>query len=319
MKLAAKLTIVVCALALLAACGGGSEKAETKTDSPVAAAVSATSTSQPTLAVAAASTPAPGKPVTLTLTLTGADGKPLGPNEIKTEHEHKVHVMIVDSALEDYSHVHGEPGAKPGEWTVSFTPKHPREYRVWADFKLAGGEHEGHGDAHSEGREQEKKDGHGEKGHSHEEGGHDQGKTDDHGLTPSATLGVGGETGPAIAAVQSLSAKVDGYAFTLSLGGALTADAHVPATLTVADSAGAPVAALEPLMGAYAHLVGFSADGTTMVHGHPEGAEPKDASARGGPALTFELHPTASGPNRMFVQVKIGGKVITAPFTLVVG
>jgi hypothetical protein len=303
MIFATKLTAGVCALALLGACGNGGEQGETKADSPVAAASSKTGEGQPTLAVAAASAPVPGQPVTLTLTLTGADGKPLGPDAIATEHEHKVHVMIVDSALEDYTHVHGEPGATPGQWTVTFTPKHPRDYRVWADFKLAGGAHEGHGEAHG--------DAHG--------GGHDHAKTDDHGLTPSATLSVGRETGPAIAAIQSLSANVDGYAFTLSLGGALTADAHVPATLKVADSAGAPVDALEPLMGAYAHLVGFSADGTSMVHGHPEGAEPKDASARGGPALTFELHPAVAGPHRVFVQVQIGGKVITAPFTLVVG
>jgi hypothetical protein len=116
-----------------------------------------------------------------------------------------------------------------------------------------------------------------------------------------------------------LSVTADGYAFTLSIGGALTADAHVPATLTVADASGAPVAALEPLMGAYAHLVGFSADGASMLHGHPEGAEPASADARGGPALTFDLHPAVAGPTRVFVQVKIGGKVITAPFTLVVG
>jgi hypothetical protein len=35
--------------------------------------------------------------------------------------------------------------------------------------------------------------------------------------------------------------------------------------------------------------------------------------------LTFDLHPAVAGPTRVFVQVKIGGKVITAPFTLVVG
>ncbi|MFM1976066.1 MAG: hypothetical protein RL145_912, partial [Pseudomonadota bacterium] len=40
--------------------------------------------------------------------------------------------------------------------------------------------------------------------------------------------------------------------------------------------------------------------------------------ALGGPALAFELHPSVAGPHRVFVQVKIGGKVITAPFTLVV-
>jgi hypothetical protein len=299
MKTVVKLAAGVAALALLSACGQSGEP-EAKTEAPAASAM--TTSAQPSLAVSAASTPAPGQPVSLILRLTSADGKPLGPDAIAVSHEHKVHVMIVDSALEDYTHAHAEPGGAPGQWTVSFTPQHPREYRVWTDFKLASAEeHAGH-----QGHE-----GHGEMA-SHD-------GPDAHAPTPSATLRVGDEAGPAVAAVPSLSTTVDDYAFTLSLGGALQADAHVPATLTVADASGNPVSTLEPLMGAYAHLVGFSADGASMVHGHPEGEEPKDASARGGPALTFELHPTVAGPNRVFVQVKIAGKVITAPFTLVVG
>lgn len=317
MRTMIKLTAGVAALALLAACGGGGEPAQ-KSEAPVAAAGASAGAAagQPALAVAAAGTPAPGQPVALTLTLTGADGKPLGPDAIAVSHEHKVHVMIVDSALEDYTHAHAEPGAAPGQWTVSFTPRFPREYRVWTDFKLASASPNAHGGRQDGGH------GVGEAhGQDHGAMGHDHGGAakDEHGLTPSAVLAVGTEAGPPVAAVQSLSANVEGYAFTLSLGGALTADAHVPATLTVADRAGAPVTALEPLMGAYAHLVGFSADGASMVHGHPEGKEPKDATARGGPALTFELHPTVPGPSRVFVQVKIAGKVITAPFTLVVG
>lgn len=311
MKTMIELMAGVAALGLLAACGGGGGEPAEKSEAPAAAAGASAEAAagQPALAVAAAGTPAPGRPVAFTLTLIGADGKPLGPDAIAVTHEHKVHVMIVDSALEDYSHAHAEPGAAPGQWTVSFTPKFAREYRIWTDFKLAGAGHEASGEGRGKGDD-----------YSHDHG-HEHGaeQHDDHGLTPSATLAVGTESGPPVAAVQSLSATVDGYAFTLSLGGALAADAHVPATLTVADANGAPVTALEPLMGAYAHLVGFSADGSSMVHGHPEGEEPMDAAARGGPALTFDLHPTVAGPSRVFVQVKIGGKVITAPFTLVVG
>lgn len=308
MKSTIKLTAGICALALLSACGGGGSEDTKATPAVTAEAVPE---GQPALSIAAAKPPVPGQLVQLTLTLTGADGKPLGPDAIAVSHEHKVHVMIVDSALEDYTHAHAEPGATPGQWIVSFTPAFPREYRIWTDFKLASGDH-GHGDDHGH------DDGH---SHDHGAGGHDHGAAseDEHGLTPSATLAVGTEPGAPVAATQSLSATVDGFAFTLSLGGALKADAHVPATLTVADASGTPVTALEPLMGAYAHLVGFSAVGTSMVHGHPEGEEPKDATARGGPALTFELHPTVAGPSRVFVQVKIGGKVITAPLTLVVG
>jgi hypothetical protein len=96
MKTVMKLAASVAALALMSACGQSSEPAA-KADAPAAAMA------QPTLAVAAESAPTPGKPVALTLTLTGADDKPLRPDAIAVSHGHKVHVMIVDSALEDYT------------------------------------------------------------------------------------------------------------------------------------------------------------------------------------------------------------------------
>lgn len=302
-------TAILAALTL-SGCGQSMSAAKEEPATTASATKAAASADgQSSLTVAPQGVLAANQPVTLTLTLKDASGAPLGPEAIATSHTHKVHVLIVDAALEDYTHAHATPGAAPGEWTVSFTPKFARTYRVWTDFKPTGSE-EAEGHAHGEG------------GHDHGEGGHshDQvAKSDEHGQTPSATLTVGTEASPAVAPTQALTGGAGGLKFSLSLGGPVTADAHVPATLVVTDATGKPFAGLEPVMGAYAHLVGFSADGSTMVHAHPLGEEPKDAGARGGPALTFELHPTVAGPNRLFLQVQKDGAVITVPFTLMVG
>jgi hypothetical protein len=291
----------------LAACGqGGAAKTDASTTE--GSASSSTEAKDAALTLVTSQPPVVGQPVTVTLNLKGPDGMPLGPDAIATKHEHKVHVMIVDSGLEDYTHVHATPGANPGEWTVPFTPKLARAYKVWTDFALG-----------SDAPAAKAKD----EGHAHGEGAHEShggSKADDaHPQTPSADLLVGADTPPALAATQSLTAVVDGLTFTLSLGGAATKGQHVMTTLTVADAAGTPFTGLEPIMGAYAHLVGFSEGGTSMLHGHPEGDEPKDKAARGGPILTFELHPEVSGTHRLFLQVQKGGKTLVVPFTLVVG
>lgn len=292
-------TAILAALAL-SACGQSTPATKEDAATTAASETARSAEGQSSLTVTPQGALAANQPVTLTLTLKDASGAPLGPEAIATSHTQKVHVMIVDAALEDYTHAHATPGAAPGEWTLSFTPKFARTYRVWTDFKLATGEEA--------------------EGHSHGEGGHDEeAKSDEHGQTPSATLTVGTEASPAVAPTQALSSEAGGLKFSLSLGGPATVDAHVPATLVVTDAAGQSFASLEPIMGAYAHLVGFSADGSTMVHAHPQGAEPTEASARGGPALTFELHTTVAGPNRLFLQVQKDGAVITVPFTLMVG
>ena len=301
--------MAVSGLALgLAACGQGGAA---KTDAPKAqaSAMATPDAKDAALTLGTSQPPVVGQPVTVTLNLKGPDGKPLGPDAIATKHENKVHVMIVDAGLEDYTHVHATPGANPGEWSVPFTPKLARSYKVWADFELGSdaGPTKAKDEGHSHGDTAD---------HSHDA---PKAANDAHPQNPSADLLVGSDVAPALTATQSLTSVVDGLTFTLSLGGAATKGQHVTTTLTVADAAGTPFAGLEPIMGAYAHLVGFSEGGTSMLHGHPEGAEPKDKAARGGPMLSFDLHPQASGTHRIFLQVQKGGKVLVVPFTLVVG
>jgi hypothetical protein len=84
--------------------------------------------------------------------------------------------------------------------------------------------------------------------------------------------------------------------------------------IRVTGADGKPFARLEPLMGAYAHIVGFSADHKTVVHIHPFGAEPADAASRGGPDLPFRFYAPVAGYMRLYVQVCVDGKWQFAPF-----
>ena len=84
--------------------------------------------------------------------------------------------------------------------------------------------------------------------------------------------------------------------------------------ITITDAAGAPVTSLEPVMGAFAHIVGFYDDAKSVVHIHPMGDEPTKATDRGGPTLSFHLEPAKAGFIKLFAQVKINGKEQFVPF-----
>jgi len=75
-----------------------------------------------------------GSAVRLTLALTTSTGKPVGPADVLVQHTRKLHLLVVDPTLNDYQHLHPEPGETYGEWTVTFTPHLAGVYRVFADF-----------------------------------------------------------------------------------------------------------------------------------------------------------------------------------------
>ena len=77
---------------------------------------------------------------------------------------------------------------------------------------------------------------------------------------------------------------------------------------------GKPFAALEPLMGAYGHIVGISEDWATIAHVHPMGTEPTSPGDRGGPTLDFHLEPKHAGFLKLFAQVRVDGHDVFLPF-----
>lgn len=252
-------------------------------------------TGEPILGFVLPDAPVAGQPFTFSLILSDTEGRPVSADDLATTHDHKLHVLIVDEALEDYQHMHPEIGPD-GLYQLTFTPEYARTYQVWADYKLT------ESSAHD----------HGEDDHSHgDDDHHDHGDDHhaDHGaaITVSEALIVGAETGPVPSSEDVLTATAGGLTYTLTTDGALT-----PGTerliVSVKDSSGTPYEALEPIMDAYAHLVGFNAGATAMAHAHPVGDHPHGANSRGGPDLQFDVAFEDAGPHRLFLQTVAGGQ-----------
>ncbi|WP_332247933.1 hypothetical protein [Legionella tunisiensis] len=113
----------------------------------------------------------------------------------------------------------------------------------------------------------------------------------------------------------SNESTVDGYTFKLSFDQKqLEVGKPAMGTIHITDTKGNPVRSLEPVMGAYAHIVGFNDDFKTVVHIHPMGTEPQKNSDRGGPELQFHIVPEKVGFVKLYAQVKIRGKELFVPF-----
>ena len=122
----------------------------------------------------------------------------------------------------------------------------------------------------------------------------------------SASAAIGDRT-------ENIRATVDGYVFALDWVSPPTAGQQATGTVTVTKD-GASFAGLEPIMGAFAHIVAFPEDLESVLHVHPMGKEPKRESERGGPALQFHLETGKPGFVKLFAQVRIGDKDLFAPF-----
>lgn len=236
-------------------------------------------TTQATISVAA-STAQPltaGQKTDVTLVLKKQDGSPVTLDNLKEAHTEKIHVLIIDPTLTDYHHEHPVAGDKPGEYRFSFTPQTGGPYRLWADLVPA-----------------------------------DTGKQE----YAIADLGGTFANGEIPARAQNLTATVEGLTYAVSFEGPLNAGKAVLGTLTVKGADGAIFSGLEPIMGAYAHLVGFSEDRKTIAHIHPMGEEPTTPADRGAGELKFHIQPEQPGLLRLFAQVQIGGQSKFAMFTL---
>lgn len=234
---------------------------------------------QNTMTVAASTTQplAASQRAEVTLILKKKDGSPVTLNHLQEAHTEKIHVLIIEPTLTDYHHEHPVPGSAPGEYRFSFTPRKAGAYRMWADLVPAN-----------------------------------SGKQE----YVIADLGGAPSVGEIPNRAASLKTTVEGLTYTVTFDGPLTAGAATKGKLTINDASGAVFQALEPIMGAYAHIVGFNEDFRTIAHIHPMGEEPKKPSDRGAGELEFHIEPEKAGLLRLFAQVQIAGQTKFAPFTL---
>ena len=210
-----------------------------------------------------------------TVMLKDADGRPLDAQDLKKVHTEKLHLFLVDKSLNDYRHIHPEPTGKPGEFGFSFTPATSNAYSMWADVTT-------------------ERDG------------------KNHLLNASLPAVSASVTRPVV--VMGDVAQKGTVQAQWNTTEALQANRDNNISITVKDAAGKTVNDLEPVMGAYAHLVGFSADGKKLIHAHPMGKEPSTPHERGNGELQFHLRPETAGPVKFFLQLRRDGQEVMLPF-----
>ena len=217
-----------------------------------------------------------GKTTKILVKLAEVDGgKPVGEDGLKLAHTRKLHLLINDPTLMGYQHIHPVATKNAGEWAFNFTPTNSTFYQVWADVIPT--------------------------------------KTGNQEYVIS-TIGKASTEKAAIDKAIKYESVVDGYKFKLSFDGEVKAGEAAMGKIVIENAKGEPLKTLEPVMGAFAHIVGFGEDFKSIVHIHPMGTEPTKESERGGPELSFHVQPESSGFMKLYAQVKINGKEIFAPF-----
>jgi hypothetical protein len=222
-------------------------------------------------------------PARVTAQLTTASGKPITADDLLVVHTRKLHLLLIAAdTLDDYQHVHPEPGDEAGTFVFTFIPRRLGRYRVFADFMPRA-----------------------------------TGRSLYAGAELKVTVKSGIFTGSGPAFVEGLHTKKDGLVFRLTLDRSpVRINQTAQMVLTVArEQGGAPE--LEDIMGAPAHLVAFDERCSGFAHLHPaaptaEVPDETDAGRR----LAFAIHLPDPGNYRLWAQVRVDGREVFAPFDL---
>lgn len=217
-----------------------------------------------------------GKSASTVLRLTGNNGKPITLNQLQVAHTEKLHLLIVDETLTDYRHEHPVASENPGEYRFEFSPRYGGTYHIWADVVPTATSQQ------------------------------------EYVKTTAKVQGLPAEKNKAL----NTTTDADGYRFSLTSESTepLQAGKAVMVKVKVTTPDGKDFTALEPVMGAYAHMVAFPENLESVTHVHPMGEEPQAATERGGPELSFHVEPEKPGFQKLFLQTQIGGREVYAAF-----
>lgn len=219
--------------------------------------------------------PAVGRVVRFTLTMKTSSGKPIGPADLLVAHTRKLHLLAVDPTLQDYQHLHPEPGKKEGEWVFELRPSRAGLYRVFADFTPAATAR---------------------------------------GLYASADFTVPGDVAR-VARTTNTSWQAGGFNFELVVPGYFKTGVPTELKFRIERPGvvKTPVP-LEPVMDAFAHLVMFDEARSGFAHLHPLQADLAQRPDALRPELSFNVTVPQPGRFVVWAQVNLGGNEVFAPF-----
>ncbi len=201
-------------------------------------------------------------------------GKILTAADLKETHGEKLHLLIIDKSLNDYHHIHPKYDEEKKSFIADFVPNSQKEYNVWSNFKL-------------------------EKNGKHIVSKNEITAAFDRDILPliqHTNLVENEKTKIEITVTPPLCAGIDSSLL-----------------IKVKNKSGNPIH-LEQIMGAEAHLVGFSKDGENMIHCHPLENNQIANNDKSNKKLEFHVNPQQEGFTKFFLQMKIDGKETTIPF-----
>jgi hypothetical protein len=224
-----------------------------------------------------------GRPVRLAFTVRHPETREIV-RSFATVHDKQYHLFIVSHDLDYYDHIHPEL-LPDGSWTIDTTLPRPGYYKLFSDFLPGGGTPQ---------------------------------------VIPQLLVTAGNASDlqashPRLPAADTFEQKAGSMKLTLTLPpDGLVAGRDEKLQYRIVDSvSGQPVTNLEPYLAAYGHTLVLSEDSMEYVHAHPVELIPdKGETAVGGPDLTFKALLPKPGRYRLWTQLKRGGVVSTARFTV---
>ena len=226
-----------------------------------------------------------GKPLRVRLDLKTAGGMSIAPHELAVTHTEKMHVMVIDPSLEDYSHVHPEAVGLAGQYFFDFTPALAGNYKVFTEIVPLRSRRQA--------------------------------------IALSELEVPGQSASPKFE--RSMVSIIDGVRFELlNVPDILKTGRDYRLQLHTTDLLGNAIA-LETVMGAKGHIVAFDSFGTGFAHMHPIGsvASVRTAGLSGGSNfyssdadLTFMFNVPNPGWYRLFAQIQVKGEALVGRFDL---
>lgn len=197
--------------------------------------------------------------------------------DIVVSHTERIHLMLVDPSLQDYQHLHPQPGGGPGHYVFRMTPHKAGNYRAYLDFIPL--------------RSQRR-------------------------VLAGADFTVQGPATPAQLGSTVLYEEQDlVYELEGPQGATFQAGEESQLNLKVSHKDGATPVQHGLVMGAYAHLVVFDADGKGFAHLHPRNPFVDEQDPLN-PDLRFSFFPGQPGQYRLWAQLMIEGQERFVPFDL---